>query len=56
MTYNELYRAVLSVLPHATLWQDNDGEICVATKLTFASPVKVDDYGDEELVHIPDEV
>ncbi len=56
MTYNELYRAVLSVLPNATLWQDNDGEICVSTKLAFASPVKVDDYGDEELVPIPEEV
>lgn len=49
MTYNELYQSVLSVLPNATLWQDNDGEICVSTKLRFVSPVKVDDYGDEEL-------
>ena len=56
MTFNDLLRAVLSVLPDATLWQDNDGEICVSTKLAFASPVKVDDYGDEQLIPMPEEV
>ena len=56
MTFSELMSAVLSVLPDATLWQDNDGEICVSTKLTFASPVKVDDYGDEQLIPMPEEV
>jgi hypothetical protein len=56
MTFNELMARVLSVLPDATLWQDNDGEICVSTKLTFASPVKVDNYGDEQLVPLTEEV
>ena len=56
MTFNDLLRAVLSVLPDATLWQDNDGEICVSTKLAFASPVMVDDYGDEQLIPMPEEV
>jgi hypothetical protein len=55
MTFNDLHRAVLSVLPDATLWQDNDGEICVSTHLTFKLPVKVNDYGDEELTAMPGE-
>ncbi len=56
MTFNELMQKVLSVLPDATLWQDNDGEICVSTKLTFASKVKASSLGDEELAPFEEEV
>lgn len=55
MTFHELLSAVRAVLPDARLWQDHDGEICVSTRLGFARPVVVDDYGDEELVPMPQE-
>lgn len=51
MTFNELMRAVLAILPDATLWQDNDGEICVATKLTYPTGVTPASFtGDEQLI------
>lgn len=50
MTFNELVAQVRSILPDATLWQDNDGEICVATKLTYPPGVTSATFtGDEQL-------
>tara|TARA_Y100000310_G_scaffold312845_1_gene360570 strand:+ start:817 stop:978 length:162 start_codon:yes stop_codon:yes gene_type:complete len=33
MTYDELYRAILEVLPAAQLGEDNDGQIVVYTDM-----------------------
>lgn len=51
MTFNELVAQVRSILPDATLWQDNDGEICVATKMTYPPGVTPANFtGDEQLI------
>ena len=34
-TFGQLEEAIRNILPDARLWEDNDGEICVATRLEF---------------------
>jgi len=34
-TFGQLEEAVRKILPDARLWEDHDGEICVATRLQF---------------------
>jgi len=33
MTFNELYSKVLEILPHATMGEDNDGQLVIYTNL-----------------------
>jgi hypothetical protein len=41
MTLRELIAQIHAVLPGAYFWQDNDGELCIATR--FVYPVGEDE-------------
>lgn len=49
MTFNELMRAVLAILPDATFYSDTDGEIVISTNLRYREGSQ-DATGDEPLV------
>ena len=51
MTFNELMRAVLAILPGATFYSDIDGEIVISTNLRYAKDSQ-DATGDEQLVSL----
>lgn len=51
MTFNELMREVLRILPDATFYSDIDGEIVISTHLRYAKGSQ-DTTGDEQLVSL----
>lgn len=51
MTFNELMRAVLAILPEATFYSDIDGEIVISTNLRHADG-STDATGDERLISL----
>lgn len=51
MTFNELMREVLRILPDATFYSDIDGEIVISTNLRYAAG-STDASGDEQLVSL----
>lgn len=51
MTFHELMRAVLAILPEATFYSDIDGEIVISTNLRYAEG-STDVAGDEQLVSL----
>lgn len=51
MTFNELMRAVLAILPEATFYSDIDGEIVISTNMRYAEG-STDVAGDEQLVSL----
>lgn len=48
MTFDDLMRKVLEILPRATLGEDNDGQIIVYTDLTLDANDKIKDFDPEE--------
>lgn len=51
MTFNELMRAVLAILPDATFYSDTDGEIVISTNLRYAAGSQ-NATGDGQLVSL----
>jgi hypothetical protein len=35
MTLRELIAQIAPILPDARFWQDNDGELCIATRFVY---------------------
>lgn len=51
MTFNELMREILAILPDAAFYSDIDGEIVVSTNLRYRAGSQ-DTTGDEQLVSL----
>ena len=48
MTYDELMRAILEVLPHATAGEDNDGQLIIYTDMRLSGDDVVPFEEDED--------
>jgi len=51
VTFNELMREILAILPDATFYSDTDGEIVISTNLRYREGSR-DVTGDEQLVSL----
>lgn len=48
MTFDELYRKILEILPNATMGEDNEGQLVISTGLWEQDGGVLVEYGDRE--------